>query len=111
MTSVAYVDLSAVLPMVVDLSTAFAMTSVVDADPSCADYASQEEAQAAYDDDTFENYLLDLDWDGEACEDFFAPATPQANDAVETVNVQSAAVVTWAEDGRTGSSAILVIGE
>jgi len=110
-TSVAYVDLSAVLPMVVDLSTAFAMTSVVDADPSCAEYASQEEAQAAYDDDTFEYYLLDLDWDGEACEDFFAPATPQANDAVETVNVQSAAVVTWAEDGRTGSSAILVIGE
>ena len=27
--------------------------------------------QAAYDEDNFENYLLDLDWDGEACEDFF----------------------------------------
>jgi hypothetical protein len=91
---------------------AFSGTSTEDADPSCGDYASQEEAQAAYDEDNFENYQLDLDWDGEACEDYFAPATPVTADAgAGMLNVSALAAVTWAEDGRTGSNAIIVIGE
>jgi hypothetical protein len=111
-TGVAYINLETVLPVVTEAMNAFSGTSTEDADPSCGDYASQEEAQAAYDEDNFENYQLDLDWDGEACEDYFAPATPVTGDAgAETLNVSALASVTWAEDGRTGSNAIIVIGE
>ena len=55
------------------------MGSSTDADPSCGEYATQADAQAAYDEDQFENYQLDQDFDGEACEDFFgAPAASPA---------------------------------
>ncbi len=43
-----------------------------DASESCADYASQEEAQAAYDAAESDTFDLDQDFDGEVCEDFFA---------------------------------------
>lgn len=110
-TGIVYVDLGALIPLVADTLESFTAMVVEDADPSCGDYASQEEAQAAYDEDSFENYQLDLDWDGEACEDYFAAATPVATgNEVESINITALTAVTWAEDGRTGSSAIIVIG-
>jgi hypothetical protein len=44
---------------------------MIDASERCAEYATQDEAQAAYDDDPIANFDLDFDFDGEACDDYF----------------------------------------
>jgi hypothetical protein len=112
-TTLSYVNLSALIPLVDLVMSTFASTSsTVDADPTCGEYTSQEEAQAAYDDDDFENYMLDLDWDGIACEDYFAEASPVATPAgIAEVNVLSIGTVTWVGNGVSGASAIVLIGD
>jgi hypothetical protein len=48
------------------------MGEIPDASESCANYATQEEAQVAYDAAEADTFDLDQDFDGEVCEDFFA---------------------------------------
>ncbi len=50
------------------------MEEIPDASESCANYATQEEAQAAYDAAESGTFDLDQDFDGEVCEDYFAIA-------------------------------------
>ena len=85
--------------------------SMADADPACREFASQELAQAAYDEDPLANSDLDTDFDGEACEDAFgATATPVAvTGSVE--NMKAFAMVAFNDGTRMGSSMILYIPE
>lgn len=114
-TSVSYTNLGLVVPLVQDviaMTSSMSGGSELDADEACGDYATQEEAQAAYDEDTFEMWNLDLDFDGEACEDFFAPdaaATPEVAGPV-TINLISTGTVTWNDGSAIGSSTVILIG-
>ena len=109
--SVTYIN----LPIVIQLSTELSSTmtgAFPDADPSCAEYASQEDAQAAFEEDQFENFLLDQDFDGEACEDFFATPVASPDDAATNPypNVMGLASVSTQEDGVNGTSTFVLIG-
>ena len=88
-------------------------SSTLDNHEDCATYATQEEAQAAYDADSSTLWLLDMDYDGEACEDFFGEATAQASPELvsEQVNVVSAGSVTWADADAIYSNSVIVIGD
>ena len=73
-----YIDLAQAIPLMEvaaeeseDLGLG-AMDEIPDASESCANYATQEEAQAAYDAAESETFDLDQDFDGEVCEDYFA---------------------------------------
>ncbi len=107
--SVAYINLPVVLSMASELEGSFG-AGITDADPSCGDYATQTDAQAAYDKDQFENFQLDQDFDGEACEDFFNPvvATPEAP-GNPYPNVVGLASVSTQEDGVNGTTTFLLI--
>jgi hypothetical protein len=107
--SVAYINLPVVLSMASQLEGSFG-AGITDADPSCGDYATQTDAQAAYDEDQFENFQLDQDFDGEACEDFFNPvvATPEAS-GNPYPNVVGLASVSTQEDGVNGTTTFLLI--
>ncbi len=109
--SVTYVNLPIVLSMVTGLTSSFD-AGITDADPSCGDYATQEEAQAAYDEDQFENFLLDQDFDGEACEDYFdAPAATPEMAGNPYPNIVGLASVSTQEDGVNGTTTFLLIGD
>ena len=115
-TGIQYINLGALLPLIEEAATTMSgSTELEDADPACADYATQEEAQAAYDADDVENWMLDLDFDGVACEDFFAAdsASPEASPAGVTaqLNLLSIGSVSYSVDGNVGTSTILLIGE
>jgi len=112
-TSIAYLNVQGLLPLIEDAMALSSSSSVLDNDPACGDYATQEEAQAAYDADDFENFNLDLDWDGEACEDYFASATPEASatTGIGDINVLSVGSVTFNDGETMGSSTLILIGE
>jgi|GEM_PF-1476448 len=84
-----------------------------DASAECGEFSTQAAAQEAYDADTVENFILDLDFDGQACEDFFTVATP----VVETVSgsdfsaVRAFATVSFKQDGLAQTNSILLIAE
>lgn len=84
-----------------------------DNDPACAQYADQSAAQAALDGDPFANSQLDLDFDGQACEDAFAAsgATPVAAPAGGLENLRAFGAVSYRKGETVGSSAILYIAE
>ena len=95
-----------------------------DASESCAAYATQEEAQAAYDAAETGTFDLDQDFDGEVCEDYFAPsaeaaATPEQADemvamatAIDYSAIKAYASVSYDdENGFHRSSSILYIAE
>ncbi len=96
-----------------------------DASDACADYATQEDAQTAYDAGEPNTFDLDQDFDGEVCEDYFAPAAAAAaddsgdtgSDIEETLTnadysaVKAFAVVGHEEDGMQHASGILYIAE
>jgi hypothetical protein len=96
-----------------------------DASESCADYATQEEAQAAYDAAESGTFDLDQDFDGEVCEDFFASAEPDAGateaeagaaaaDALADVDysaIKALAIVSYGDGDVQRSSSILYIAE
>ena len=112
---VAYIDLADIIPTAVAISGmgGTSLGSAPDADPACLEFDSQEEAQAAFDEDPFENSNLDQDIDDEACEDFFASATPAAT-PVSTGNpeaIKAFAAVGYEDGGNIYSSAILYIPE
>jgi hypothetical protein len=110
-TSISYLNVETALPFIEQVIEASSSTSA-DADPSCGEYSSQEDAQAAYDEDSYENYQLDLDFDGEACEDFFAAATPAA-DAVdlEDLGILSVGAVTTNDGDSIGSNTLILIAD
>jgi hypothetical protein len=104
------------------------MEEVPDASESCGDYATQEEAQAAYDAAESGTFDLDQDFDGEVCEDFFATAETEsgtdeategedgdaAADALADVDysaVKAFAVVSYSDGELQRSSSILYITE
>ena len=99
-------------------------TEFPDASESCASYATQEEAQAAYDAAETGTFDLDQDFDGEVCEDYFAPsqeaaATPEQNaevvamaTAIDYSAIKAYASVSYDdENGFHRSSSILYITE
>ncbi len=113
-SAVSFVNLELAIPLVEETVGATTGASVADADPACGEFTSQEEAQAAYDEDNFENFALDQDFDGTACEDFFAAdqATPEATPSIsEAINVQSIGTVVYQADGASATSTIILIGE
>ncbi len=110
--AVVYLDLSTLLPLAQTGADLLGGTSSTpDNDPACADYDSQSEAQAAYDEEPFDNSNLDNDFDGEACEDFFAPAgTPEpVLSDVDFSNVISYGQVTYQGDGFTASDGLFLL--
>jgi hypothetical protein len=96
---------------------------MADASENCANYASQEEAQAAYDAAESGTFDLDQDFDGEVCEDFFemSAATPAADESdddsddafanVDYSAIKAFASVSYDEDGLRRSSSMLFIAE
>lgn len=105
-----FLNVPKLAPMIESFATSMDSSSTPDNDPKCGDYATQEEAQAAYD-DTFD-FDLDQDFDGEACEDFFNP-TPEASPASVTasLNILGVGAVTYDVDGSIGQSMIVAIGD
>jgi hypothetical protein len=92
--------------------------SIEDASAECAEYATQEEAQAAYDEDP-SLFELDQDFDGESCEDYFSggeSASPETEEIafqdMDLSALQALGMVTFAgEDGIRGTSLIIYIEE
>lgn len=113
--NVSYVNIEGqVMPLLDWFSTMLlGSMSTLDNHEECANYATQEEAQAAYDADPGTLWLLDMDFDGEACEDFFGTSTPDASPESFTsqINIPAAGSVTWVDDEAVYTSSILVIGD
>jgi hypothetical protein len=126
-----YIDLAQAIPLMEvaaqeseDLGLG-GMEEIPDASESCADYATQEEAQAAYDAAEPGTFDLDQDFDGEVCEDHFASAGTDAEatraveaaapaDALADVDysaIKAFAVVSYADGETQRSSSILYIAE
>lgn len=118
-----YVDLSQIIPLVQGLLEAPDIgggDEIEDASPACADYDSADDAQAAYDAGEEGTFDLDQDFDGEACDDFFATATPEADVAtplaeaassVDLSAIRAFALAAYDEDGNRRTSSILYIAE
>jgi hypothetical protein len=111
-----YVDLTQVVPLVQQASTAMATgLEFADASEKCAEYSTQDAAQETFDADPSLNWELDQDFDGQACEDYFtqddlAAATPVAmSDQYDALT--AIASVTYQRDDMLGFSAILLIQE
>jgi len=82
-----------------------------DANDRCAEYITQPLAQAAYDEDPINNFELDLNFNGVACDDYFDDTAPGSPVAVldAQANIGSFAVVSYKQDGMAFTSGILVI--
>ncbi len=105
------------------------MDEIPDASENCANYATQEEAQEAYDAAEADTFDLDQDFDGQVCEDYFTTAGEQteadeeateagdsadAADALADVDysaIKAFAATSYQDDGLSRSSAILYIPE
>jgi hypothetical protein len=117
LVSIQFVNLDRTIPMIEEAVTSLESSmSVLDNDETCGEYATQEEAQAAYDEDEFGLWMLDLDYDGEACEDFFTTtnaASPEASpeSLTEDLEILSAGSVTYVEGDMYRTSSIILIGE
>ncbi|MDQ3513571.1 MAG: DUF3352 domain-containing protein [Chloroflexota bacterium] len=122
-SSVTYLNLAELIALTQTLAS-FAGESddtatIADASPACDEYDSQEEAQAAYDDDP-SLFDLDQDFDGEACEDAFggAEASPEAEAEAEAFQdldlsaIQALGMVSFTRDDDVrGTSLIITIAE
>jgi hypothetical protein len=109
-TGAAFINVPQILPIIDTFASSMA-SSTPDNDPACAEFDSQEEAQEAYEEEF--NFDLDLDFDGEACEDFFAPATPSASpvSSTDALNILGIGTVTYDADGDIGQSTLIAIGD
>ncbi|MGN6031058.1 MAG: DUF3352 domain-containing protein [Thermomicrobiales bacterium] len=111
-TGITFVNLEAITPLIAEAESTISSGSSMDASPDCAKFSSQEEAQAAYDEDSFTNFDLDQDFDGKACEDFFAAATPEASPAAAPLSgLLSVGTVTYEKDGNQATSTIILIAD
>lgn len=108
-----YVDLQQAAALSSSSSSAFGWSGYPDNGERCSEFATQAEAQAAYDEDTVANYDLDTDFDGQACEDAFAASTAAATPtgAAGFSALRSFATVSYKQDGLAYTSSILLIGE
>lgn len=115
LVSMSYVNIEGQVMPLLDMVVAQmeSSTSTLDNHEDCGNYATQAEAQTAYDADPSGLWLLDMDYDGEACEDFFNQSAPAASPEPISaqLNIPSAGAVTWIEDGAYYVSSILVIGD
>ena len=126
--AVVYLDFATMIPLVLMGVELFATVpdaesagSGIDADPACAEYDTQADAQDAYDDDPFGLADLDANYDGDACEDFFgtgsAGATPAAGGAAtDPVMIDYSAIISYGQvtsagDGYTTSQGLLLLDE
>ena len=113
--SVGYINIEGQVMPLLDMMVGMmgSSMSTLDNHEDCAMYATQQEAQTAYDADPGNLWLLDMDYDGEACEDFFAETTPMASPEpiANQVNIPSAGMVTWSDGEAIYTNAILVIGD
>jgi hypothetical protein len=125
-----YIDLTQALPLLEATSEEAddfdfgGMGEITDASDTCANYATQADAQAAYDAGEPDTFDLDQDFDGEVCEDFFAPAADVDQDAADDADgsemdfsdidysaVTAYGLVLHEENGLQRKSAILFIAE
>lgn len=111
---VQFVNIQNILPLIEEVATALSTSmDMVDADEACGDYATQEEAQAAYDADPVGLWNLDLNYDGVACEDYFdMGGTPEGSpEAVtDSLNLLSIGTVSHVDGDLYRTSTILLIG-
>jgi hypothetical protein len=111
-TGAAFLNIPEMLPIIDAIEQDMTASSVPDADPKCGDFSSQEEAQEAYDTDF--DFDLDLDYDGEACEDYFAPATPEVatpGSTYSALNILGVGTVSFEQDGNIGQNTLIAIGD
>jgi hypothetical protein len=83
-----------------------------DASEKCAEYSTQAAAQEAFDADPATNWELDQDFDGQACEDFFNPTTPEpaaSPAASQYAALKAFATVAYERGGMSGTSSLLLI--
>jgi hypothetical protein len=129
-----YIDLAQAIPLMEVAAQesgdmGFGPTDQIpDASESCANYATQEEAQVAYDAAESGTFDLDQDFDGEVCEDYFgAEAASDTDEAasedeggeepadaladVDLSAVKALAFVSYADGDVQRSSSILYIAE
>ena len=110
-----YLSLEKLLPMIEDAATSLSTsTATLDNDLACGDYTTQQEAQAAYDADETGLWNLDLDYDGQACEDYFeSAASPEASpeNVSGQLNLLSIGTVSHMDGDMYRSSTVLLIGE
>lgn len=111
-TGITFVNLEQIVPLLAEAGSAYGGAMPTDASPECAKFASQSEAQAAYDEDSFTNFDLDQNFNGKACEDFFAAATPEASPAAAPMSgLRAVGSVTYQKDGHQATSTIILIAE
>lgn len=126
-----YIDLAQAIPLMETASGEAddfglgGFDEIEDASETCANYATQAEAQAAYDAGEPDTFDLDQDFDGEVCDDFFASADAADDDEDEMGSdeleeafadidysaIKAYASVSHTEDGLARTSAILYISE
>ncbi|MFL5760822.1 MAG: DUF3352 domain-containing protein [Thermomicrobiales bacterium] len=119
--TIMYLDASQLFPIVEALTGSLSGASsasgsaTLDAGEACGNYSSQAEAQAELDAEGGFSSELDQDFDGQACEDYFA--TPEAAAAAASPTselnynaIKSFTLVTYEKDGMAGASALLAIG-
>jgi hypothetical protein len=107
-----FVNVPVLAPMIESFASSMDSSSTPDNNEKCGEYATQEEAQAAYD-ETFD-FDLDQDFDGQACEDYFSPTPEAAASPVAvtaSLNILGIGAVTYDVDGDIGQSMIIAIGE
>jgi hypothetical protein len=106
-----YLDLGQIIGLVETFFGSMSGAGIEDAAPECETYETQDAAQAAYDENPGSLIDLDQDFDGEACEDFFAvDASPVAEATPAGFSaIKSLATVGFEADGATGTSTILYI--
>jgi uncharacterized protein DUF3352 len=109
---VAYLDLKQIVTLVTAFS-GMGGAATRDANAACANFPDQAAAQAAYDADPMTNMDLDQNFNGQACEDFFAAASPEATPMAATgglSNLLAVGEVQFVRNGMIGSSAIILVG-
>jgi hypothetical protein len=95
-----------------DLADAIGVGGLVAEDSRCAEFASAEEAQAAYDEDPIANFDLDPNFDGQACEEYFSEQTGGFATPVAAYDrLGDFALVSHKDNGLARTSGILVIEE
>jgi hypothetical protein len=111
-SQVLYLDIGQAIAPIMMFTGEFETSQITDADLACTEFSDQSEAQAAYEADPVARTDLDLDFDGQACEDAFvaAGATPVTVQG-SPENVRAFGMVTFQQDEGMGSSAILYIAE
>src|SRR5699024_9743118 len=106
-----FLNIEQLIPLVEDVVGTFSM-DMMDADEACGDYATQEEAQAAYDADPEGMWMLDQNHAGVACEDYFtADASPGASPEAESLNILAAGTVGHVDGDLYRTNSVLLIGD